>query len=62
MNIVMDRPLIDRCLAVEDSRCTERPNDGQVLCVKHQGMRDAGANFGIAIVPLSEFNDFAEER
>ena len=52
-----DIPLVDRCLAVEGFgvRCSEAPTNGQVLCLKHQQLRDAGINFAIAIVPLSEF-------
>jgi hypothetical protein len=50
-------PLTDRCLAVEGSRCEEVPTAKQVLCLKHQKMRDAGTNFDIAIIPMNQFRD-----
>jgi hypothetical protein len=49
-------PLIDRCLAVEDTRCEGTPEGGEVLCPKHVKMKDEGINFDIAIVPLEQFN------
>jgi len=50
-------PLINRCLAVEDVRCNEVPDDDQVLCPRHFALKDTNeANFSIAIVPLEEFN------
>lgn len=49
-------PLIDRCLAVEENRCDGIPEDDQVLCSYHFELKDKGASFGIAIVPLEEFN------
>lgn len=50
------KPLIDRCLAVESTRCTGIPAGGEVLCPRHVQLKDAGENFLIAIVPLEEFN------
>lgn len=50
-------PLINRCLAVEDVRCNEVPDNDQVLCTRHFAMKDNDeVNFSIAIVPLEEFN------
>jgi hypothetical protein len=54
-------PLTDRCLAVESTRCSGIPTAGQVLCLKHQKMRDIGANFSIAIIPLDQFRNFQEK-
>lgn len=51
------KPLVDRCLAVEDSRCDGKPEGGQVLCPKHLKLKNEGANFYIAIVPLEQFNE-----
>ena len=50
-------PLTDQCLAVEHGvRCEIIPTAGEVLCLKHQQMRDEiKADFDIALIPLEEF-------
>jgi hypothetical protein len=51
-------PLINRCIAVEDTRCDGIPENDQVLCPKHFRLKDDdSSNFDIAIVPLDEFNE-----